>query len=54
MSSSLDYIHESLTDNALLPRRAGQAERAAAQPQDAEEDESSYDDRRPRLRDGRR
>jgi len=52
----LDYIHESLTDNALLPRRAGQTERVTTQPQYAEEyyDEASYDDRRPRLREGRR
>lgn len=52
----LDYIHESLTDNALLPRRTGQTERVAAQPQYQEEyyDDSSYDDRRPRLREGRR
>ncbi|NNJ09367.1 hypothetical protein EKD04_003395 [Chloroflexales bacterium ZM16-3] len=52
----LDYIHESLTDNALLPRRTGQTERVVTQPQYAEEyyDDSSYDDRRPRLRDGRR
>lgn len=51
----LDYIHESLTDNALLPRRTGQTERITTQ-QYAEEyyDDQSYDDRRPRLRDGRR
>jgi hypothetical protein len=51
----LDYIHESLTDNALLPRRAGQTERITTQ-QYAEEyyEEQPYDDRRPRLRDGRR
>jgi hypothetical protein len=53
----LDYIHESLTDNALLPRRAGQPERAVAQqgyPGEEYYDEGAYDDRRPRLRDGRR
>nr|WP_255603313.1 hypothetical protein [Oscillochloris sp. ZM17-4] len=52
----LDYIHESLTDNALLPRRAGQTERLRVEPHYAEEyeDEASYDDRRPRLRDSRR
>lgn len=47
----LDYIHESLTDNALLPRRGGQS----AQPQYQEAyDDDGYDDRYPRLRDGRR
>ncbi|MBX0331446.1 hypothetical protein K2Z83_27720 [Oscillochloris sp. ZM17-4] len=45
----LDYIHKSLTDNALLPRRAGQAERASAQPQYVGEDEASYNDQRPRV-----
>jgi hypothetical protein len=52
----LDYIHESLTDNALLPRRAGQPERVAAQSQYSEEyyDDAGYDDRRPRLPNGRR
>jgi hypothetical protein len=47
----LDYIHESLTDNALLGR-SGQT----TQPRYQEEysDEASYDDRRPRLRDDRR
>lgn len=48
----LDYIHESLTDNALLPRRSGQS----AQPQYQEEyyDDAGYDDRTLRLREGRR
>jgi hypothetical protein len=58
----LDYISDSLTDNALLPRRTGQQERAvasqqyAAGQQYAEEgyDESAYDERRPRLGSGRR
>ncbi len=45
----LDYISQSLTDNALLPRRTGQNERAAlASQQYADEpyDESAYDQRR--------
>lgn len=48
----LDYIHESLTENALMGRRGGQT----AQPQYQEEyyEEASYDDRRPRLPYGRR
>lgn len=51
----LDYIHESLTDNALLPRRAGQPERVPAQTSYNDEYyDDGYDDRRPRLRDGRR
>jgi hypothetical protein len=51
----LDYIHESLTDNALLPRRTGQTERITTQ-QYADEyyDDQPYDERRSRLRDGRR
>lgn len=52
----LDYIHESLTNNALLPRRTTQPERVAA-PQYGEEyyDDTGYDEqRRPRLREGRR
>lgn len=58
----LDYISESLTDNALLPRRTGQTERLPAQQAYgtgqpyAEEyyDEAPLDDRRPRLGSGRR
>lgn len=54
----LDYISDSLTENALLPRHAGtgQHERVAAGQQYAEEsyDESPYDERRPRLSSGRR
>jgi hypothetical protein len=47
----LDYISESLTDNALLPKRAGQPERVAAQQYAGEEyyDEAAYDQQRPRL-----
>lgn len=53
--SYLDYIHESLTENALLPRRSGQTERITTQ-QYADEyyEEPAYDERRPRLREGRR
>jgi len=47
----LDYIHESLTDNALLPRRSGQQSTAIVPQQYADEyDDSGYDDRRPRRR----
>lgn len=53
----LDYISESLTDNALLPRRTatGQYERVSAPPQQSEEyyEEGGYD-RRPRLSSARR
>ena len=51
----LDYISDSLTDNALLPRRTGQHERVAAGQQYADEayEEAAYDDRR-RLSGGRR
>lgn len=51
----LDYIHESLTDNALLPRRAEQRSKLPERPQADE----SYDDSRARydqrqqLREGR-
>lgn len=56
----LDYISESLTDNALLPRRAGgtgQYERVSApQQQYGEEyyDEGGYEQQRPRLGSARR
>lgn len=46
----LDYIHESLTDNALLPRRTGQNDRALLPQQYEEYDDSGYDDRRVRRR----
>jgi hypothetical protein len=46
----LDYISESLTDNSLIPRRTAQA-----QPQYAEvyDDETVYEQQRPRLGSGR-
>ncbi|WP_238613357.1 hypothetical protein [Candidatus Oscillochloris fontis] len=44
----LDYIHESLTENALIPRR-GQTT-TQLQYQESYDDESAYDDVRPRLR----
>jgi hypothetical protein len=47
----LDYIHESLTDNALLPRRSQPVQ---SQYQEEYYDESGYDERTLRLRDGRR
>jgi len=53
----LDYIHESLTDNALLTRRSGNERQAAQQqPQYAEEhyDEGVYEQQQPRLGSGRR
>lgn len=52
----LDYIHESLTENALLPRRTGQHERVPAQNYQVDEyyDDQGYDERRPRLGSGRR
>lgn len=54
----LDYISESLTDNALIPRRAGtgQYERVSAPQQHGEEyyDEGGYEQQRPRLGSPRR
>lgn len=45
----LDYIHESLTDNALLSSRSGQPERAAlTQSYDEGEYDERYDDPRQR------
>ncbi len=44
----LDYIHESLTENALIPRR-GQTT-TQLQYQEAYDDEAAYEDSRPRLR----
>lgn len=48
----LDYISESLTENALLPRRTGQGDRASAQSTD-EYDDYGYDER-PTRHGGRR
>jgi hypothetical protein len=49
----LDYISESLTDNALLPRRTGQHERVpVAQQYEEYDDQGGYEQQRPRL--GRR
>lgn len=47
----LDYISDSLTDNALLPRRTGQHERVPVTGQQYADEayDESYDDRRPRL-----
>ena len=50
----LDYIHESLTDNALLGRRTGQHERVTSAQYGDEYYDDGYDDRRPRLREPRR
>lgn len=49
----LDYIHDSLTENALLPRRAGQTERLPAQQYEEYYEEAPVTERRPRARDGR-
>lgn len=49
----LDYIHDSLTENALLPRRVGQTERLPAQQYEEYYEEAPAPERRPRVRDGR-
>lgn len=53
----LDYISESLTDNALIPRRTGQYERVSAPQQQYADDyyeEGGYEQQRPRLGNSRR
>jgi hypothetical protein len=52
----LDYISDSLTENAFLPHRGSQPERIPASGQqyaEEEYDDQPYDDRRPRLGSGR-
>ncbi|MFV9503154.1 MAG: hypothetical protein AB4911_01170 [Oscillochloridaceae bacterium umkhey_bin13] len=44
----LDYISDSLTDNALIPRRTGQIERVQ-QPSEEYYDDQGYDERRTRA-----